>query len=102
MAQGVMKLEERALALQLDVFRLTPRQYIEHDNCGPDPLGLSQAWGNAGAAVTEAYLALEHLGDILRDKAGIEDWEPGDEIHTSAPTDPTRSEQQCRNQEHGR
>ena len=83
MAKRVAELEDRTLELQHDVFRLTPRQYIERDDCGPDPLGLSQAWKNAGAAVTEAYLALEHLGDILRDKAGIEDGETGDECNAT-------------------
>ncbi len=96
MAKRVTELEERALALQRDLFLLTPRQYIERDDCGPDPLGLGEAWKDARVAVTQAYFALEDLGDILRDKAGIEGWkpddeegwEPGDEIDTPAPSDP--------------
>lgn len=88
----VTALEERSVALQDDVFRLTPRQYIERDDGGPDPLGLGEAWTNAWTFATQASLALEHLGNILRKKAGIEDWELGEHIYTTAHTDPARSE----------
>jgi hypothetical protein len=96
MAKRVAELEERAMVLEGDVLDLTPSQYLK-DDCGPDPLGLRQAWKNAGDAALDAYFALGDLGEILRKKAGIqdedwedEDWESDDEIDTPAPTDPAR------------
>ena len=89
MAKKVTELEERAMVLEGDLAELIPGQYVKRDNCGPDPLGLGQAWRNASDAALNAYCALAELGDILRNKAGIKnceaddekDWKPGDVEH---------------------
>ncbi len=103
MVKKFAKLEERALALQRDVWRLAPDQYLKQEDCGADPLGLGQAWRDAWSAARNTYCVLSTLGDILHDKAGInrwdapeyaecapddeEDWEPGDEFDTPVPSD---------------
>ena len=87
MAKRVTELEDRALVLKSDVEELVPDQYLE-DDYGPDPLGLGQAWENALDATEDAHFALGALGEILRDRAGIEDQEPGDQLDTPAPSDP--------------
>lgn len=88
MAKKVTELEKRAMVLEADVAELIPGQYMKRDNCGPDPLGLGQAWKNAADAALNAYCALAELGDILRNKAGIsvEDRE-ADEVDAPAPSD---------------
>ena len=107
MAKRVTELEDRAMMLEGDLLELTPGQYLK-DDCGPDPLGLCQAWRKALDAALDAYLALGTLGEIvrdkagfvrdedgiLRDKAGIAYSEPGDELDTPAPIVPARAESQ--------
>jgi hypothetical protein len=68
------KLEERAAGLSWDVFSAIPDQYLDRDPYGQsDPL--AAAWNWAVNASMEASFALEHLGDLLRTKAGItEPW----------------------------
>ncbi len=89
MARKVTELEERALVLEGDMAELIPDQYLEHADCGADPLGLAQAWRNASDAALNAYCALAELGDILRNKAGIfvED-RKADEVDELAPSGP--------------
>ena len=93
--------------LEGDLLDLTPGQYLK-DDCGPDPLGLRKAWGDASDAALDAYFALGTLGEIVRDKAGfvrdedgilldkagVEYSEPGDELDTPGPIVPARAESQ--------
>ena len=84
MAEKVIRLELRAFELQDDLRRAAPRQYLERDDCGPDPLGLSDAWYRAVETSEDAYLAVEELAGILRGRAGM----AYDEPDTPAPADP--------------
>ena len=74
MAKRVTELEERALALKVDVDALMPDQYVQGDY---EPDSLAQAWQEAWAVVDDAVTALEWLGYLLRNKVGFRRDEDG-------------------------
>jgi len=73
MAHRVLGLEDRALELNNEFCKVAPRHYFERPQSGPDPHGLRAAWYEASDAVFEALSAVEHLADILRERAGLPD-----------------------------
>jgi len=72
MARKVGGLEEQAIHLSAELYLLIPARHRDR----PDPnQPLNSAWNRAVAVTMKASVALEQLGDLLRDKAGI--IEPG-------------------------
>ena len=68
MAKRVTALEDRALQLTIDLFKIVPLQYLDHPNDG-DPF--NRAWNEATDATRTAMCKLEDLGALVREKAGI-------------------------------
>ncbi len=70
-AEAVTALEDKAVALDMNLFCEIPEQYLERPDYDP----LCEAWNDAIDAVGLASVAMRRLGDMLRKKAKIT--EPG-------------------------
>ncbi len=73
MARRVIELEDLALQLNNKYCKVAPRHYFERPQSGPDPHGLRAAWYESADAIFEALSAVEHLADIMRERAGLPD-----------------------------
>ena len=75
-SEAVTALEDKALALAMNLFCEIPQQYLER----PDSDPLCQAWNDAMDATGIAGVAMKKLGDMLRKKAKITEPGPGERI----------------------
>ena len=76
-AKRTTELEELAVRLSADVCAAIPQMYLDK----PDSYDhICRAWTDAVEATTPASLVIEHLGNLLRAKAGIMDPGPAAEI----------------------
>ena len=78
MARRVLELEELALELNNRFCRAAPKHYFGRPQSGPDTHGVRAAWYEASDTVFEALTSVEHLADIMRERAGLPE-KPADE-----------------------
>ena len=81
MAEKGTEFEEMALCLSDNVFFTAPQQYLDKPDLG-DPL--CKAWNNCVHATMMASVACEHLGNLLRAKAGITGPGPSERLCSDA------------------
>ena len=68
MAKRVTALEDRALQLTLDLFKIALSQYLDHPN---DDEPFNAAWNKAVDRTHDLMYAVAELGNLVREKAGI-------------------------------
>ena len=86
MAKAVTKLEAQHADLREEILSLIPQRCCpdspEYLKCGHPKDAIGQAWEKVHETIRAADNALEWLGDLLREKAGIE-WS---DVFGSKPT----------------
>ncbi|MCG3139155.1 MAG: hypothetical protein HJJLKODD_03034 [Phycisphaerae bacterium] len=73
-AKKITELEARALQLADDFYALMPSMYRDPRTLHTDPI--CRAWNDAMDRILETLHTIEHLGNLLREKAGVRESGP--------------------------